>query len=167
VNTTLTGPPRVAHEHHERILRHVDRLPRIADLVDKGFSDELKSSVEETADFLNELLLPHMAAAERAFYPELERQFQNRHSMTPMRHEHERIRAAITEVTELRRVLRDGHFGTGEAVRLRRALLGLYALVKVHLAEELLYARLVERRATLEDEHALADAMAHSGTVRF
>ena len=167
VNVTQISPPHVAQEHHERLLRHVNRIPAIADLIDNRQIAELRTAIDETCDFLNELLLPHMVAAEGAFYPELERMFQNRHSMTPMRREHDRIRSIVDELTGLRGVLREGHFGVGEEVRLRRALFGLYAVLKVHLAEELLYAGLVERRATPEEEEALAAAMAHAGTVRF
>jgi iron-sulfur cluster repair protein YtfE (RIC family) len=167
MTTTALSQPSVAREHHERLLRHVDRMPATADLIDKGQIAELRIAIDETCDFMTELLLPHMEATERAVYPELERMLQNRHSMTPMRREHADIRSAVDELLTVRRALNSSQFGTGEAIRLRRALFRIYGLLKVHLAEEQLYADIVEHAATPEDEIALAAAMEHAGTTRF
>jgi hypothetical protein len=49
---------------------------------------------------------------------------------------------------------------------LRRTIFRLYGLLKCHLAEELLYAEIVEHGASPEAEKALATAMEHSGTGR-
>jgi hypothetical protein len=113
------------------------------------------------------LLLPHMAASEKAIYPELERMLQNRHSMTPMRREHEVIRAQIAELDLIRLRLEDGTYNLGDRIRLRRAIFGLYSLLKVHLAEELLYADMVEHGASPERASDLAAAMEHAGRDRF
>ena len=86
--------PQVGHDHHERILATIDRFPALADglLTDhQPTRDELVA----VRDFLTGTLLPHVDAAEQAIYPELERMFQNRHSMAPMRREHEEIRRLV------------------------------------------------------------------------
>ena len=167
MSTTIVAQPHVAMEHHERLVHHVDRIPAVADSIDDNDKVELRRGVDETCDFLTELLVPHMEAAERAIYPELERQFQNRHSMTPMRREHQEIRGAIDELLAIRQRLEAGKFGTGESLRLRRILFRLYGMLKVHLAEELLYAAIVERRSSPAEEEALATAMQHAGTATF
>ena len=59
-------------------------------------------ALDETCAFLSDLLVPHMEAAERALYPELERLLQNRHSMTPMRREHDEIRAEVKKLDAMR-----------------------------------------------------------------
>ncbi len=167
MSATLLSEPHVAREHHERLVQHVDRMPAVADLIDQKDVVALRLGVDETCDFLTKLLLPHMEAAERAFYPQLERILQNRHSMTPMRREHAEIRTAVDELVKIRQLVDSGHIGTGEAIRLRRALFRVYALLKVHLAEELLYDALVENKASAADEEALARAMEHAGTTNF
>jgi len=167
VNATAVHQAPVADEHHERIVRHVDHMPHTGDLIDHGQPGELKVALDETCGFLTELLLPHMEAAEKAIYPELERLFQNRHSMTPMRREHDEIRADIKALDSIRSHIGDAPLGPGEAIRLRRSLFRLYALLKVHLAEERLYADMVEYGASPEREAALAAAMEHSGTSAF
>jgi len=167
VNATLVNESPVVHEHHERLVRHVDRLPQVGDLIDSAQPAELSVALSENCSFLNELLLPHMEAAERVVYPELERMLQNRHSMTPMRREHEEIRAQVATIEVIRLRLGEGTLNLGDRLRLRRAIFGLYGLLKVHLAEELLYADMVEHGASPEREAALAAAMEHSGRDRF
>jgi hemerythrin-like domain-containing protein len=167
VNAKLALQSPVAHEHHARLVRHVDRMPRTADLIEGDQPAQLRFALDETCGFLTDLLLPHMAAAERALYPELERLLQNRHSMSPMRREHEQIRSYVTELEAIRAMLGDGSLSPRQQTRLRRLLFQLYALLKVHLAEELLYADMVEHGASTEREAALATAMEHAGTSTF
>jgi hemerythrin-like domain-containing protein len=106
-------------------------------------------------------------AAERTLYPELERMLQNRHSMTPMRREHDEIRKLVAEVVRLQKRLEAGPLHTGETVALRRVIFRLYAMLKVHLAEEQLYLRIIEHEVSPEVAEKLAAAMDHSGVTAF
>jgi hypothetical protein len=158
----MTSPlPTVAHEHHERLLHRIDTLPALGDRVGTAPAAELVPEVDSLVDFLKGTLLPHIDAAERTLYPELERLFQNQHSMTPMRREHDEVRRRIAELADLRGFL-DGHAPTMRStVALRRSVFGLYALLKVHLAEEDLYLAMVQRGVTEEASAVLAAAMDH------
>lgn len=160
---TLVHSALVVQEHHERILRHVDRMPAIADLMDRGRFDEFRALLHETSQFMREQLVPHMDAAEGALFPELERMTQNRHSTRPLRREHEEMRADITEFVRLAALVERGPLAIGDQRALRRVLFRLYGMLKVHLAEELLYADIVEHGRSPEAEEALAAAMEHSG----
>jgi Hemerythrin HHE cation binding domain len=153
--------PQVAHEHHERILAHVDRMPEMADALLTASADDVRTSVVATAEFLNGTLLPHMEAAERSIYPELERMFQNRHSMRPMRNEHDEIRRLVGEYGKLSADLREGRVTLGRSLALRRVIFGLYALLKVHLAEEDAYLRIVERGGGSDLSEVIAAALEH------
>jgi len=155
--------PKVAHEHHERLLQHVDALPALGDAIGTVTTAELRPRVDEAAGFLTGLLLPHMGAAEATLYPELERLLQNRHSMTPMRREHAEIRRLVDELVRLQADLDAGHFSTGETVALRRVVFRLYAMLKVHLAEEQLYLHLIEQGVSPHAADELAAAMQHAG----
>jgi iron-sulfur cluster repair protein YtfE (RIC family) len=167
MSATLTHSAPVAQQHHERLMSHVDRMPALADLLNHGTVEELRAALDEMVDFMAELLIPHMEAAERALYPELERMMQNRHSMTPTRREHTQIRAGIDQLMSLRDKVRPPQVSVNAQVALRRTIFQLYGLLKVHLAEEVLYADIVEKGASVEAEQALATAMEHSGTARF
>ena len=108
-----------------------------------------------------------MEAAEQTLYPELERLLQNRHSMTPMRREHGEIRKLVADLGRLQKGSTVGRLPTGEAVALRRVIFRLYALLKVHLAEEQLYLGIIEQGVSPEGAEALAAAMEHAGTSEF
>ena len=153
--------PQVAHEHHERILAHVDRMPEMADALLTASADDIRGKVIATYEFLNGTLLPHIDAAERSVYPELERMFQNRHSMRPMRDEHDEIRRLVSEYGKLSAELRDGRVTLGRSLALRRVIFGLYSLLKVHLAEEDAYLRIVERAGGSDSGDAIAAALEH------
>ena len=153
--------PRVAHEHHERLLHHVDQMPAIGELLLTGDAAEVKASADAMSAFLLETLLPHVEAAERALYPELERMLQNRHSMSPMRREHTELRRLVQSFVELSRQT-DGHSITiGTRLVFRRVLFQLYALLKIHLAEEEAYLHIVEHGVTDEVAEVVAGALSH------
>jgi hypothetical protein len=153
--------PQVAHEHHERILAHVDRMPAMADALLTASADDVRGQVVATSDFLNGTLLPHVDAAERSLYPELERMFQNRHSMRPMRNEHDEIRRLVGDYGRLSAELREGRVTLGRSLALRRVIFQLYALLKVHLAEEDAYLRILNRGAGAEAGDVIAAALEH------
>jgi hemerythrin-like domain-containing protein len=159
--------PQVSLEHHDRLMRHVDAMPAVGDLIGIAPAAELRPSIGDVAEFLNGLLLPHMEAAEHTLYPELERMLQNRHSMTPMRREHDEIRQLVAELARFQTRLDPGPLHTGETVALRRVVFRLYAMLKVHLAEENLYLRIIEHGVSTEDAEKLAAAMDHSGITAF
>jgi hypothetical protein len=157
---TTQSLPQVAHDHHERLLEHVNRIPGVADALLPVPSGAALEGLRETREFLTGTLLPHMEAAERALYPELERLFQNRHSMAPMRREHARIRELVGETG----VLVDqaaGHLTLGRTLGLRRVLFQLYAMLKVHLAEEEAYLHIIERGLQEDLSDALGAALQH------
>lgn len=155
--------PRVSHEHHERLARHVDAMPAVGDLIGTVGVAELAPRVDEMCSFLTDLLVPHMEAAERALYPELERMLQNRHSMTPMRREHAEIRDLVDDLARRRTGVDQGRLTVADAVALRRVVFRLYALLKVHLAEEQLYLDIIKHGISDEVGETLASALEHAG----
>ena len=155
--------PIVARDHHERLMRHVDQLPAIGDSIGSASMADLRREVNETATFMSGLLVPHMEAAERTIYPELERLLQNRHSMAPMRREHAAVRRLLSELLHIREQLDREQLSNGDAFALRRILFNLYALLKIHLAEEQLYVAMIEHGISADAGAALAAAMEHAG----
>jgi hemerythrin-like domain-containing protein len=152
--------PQVAHEHHQRILTRVDAIPRMADDLLTNASEAIPDVVAMHAFFVG-TLLPHIDAAESSIYPELERQFQNRHSMRPMRAEHDEVRRLVVEYGGLTADLGDGHISLGRTLAIRRVAFRLFSLLKVHLAEEDAYLRIAERGAGAEVSEVIAAALDH------
>lgn len=155
--------PQVAHEHHERLLHHVNRIPEVADQLLSAKADEARASLDEMSGFLTGTLLPHIDAAERTLYPELERMFQNRHSMAPMRREHTEVRRLVAELADLTAEVDATRLTLGRTLALRRVLFHLFSILKIHLAEEEAYLRIVEHGVTADVADMLAAAMDHPG----
>jgi hypothetical protein len=158
----VPASPTVTHEHHARLQPHVDNLASTAALVGARRDAELRERLAEACAFLTGTLIQHMEAAERVLFPELERLMQNRHSMTPMRREHADIRRRIDELELQRSAIGDGPISLSAGVALRRSLYWLHATLKVHLAEEELYADIAEHGLSPEAEATLAAAMDHA-----
>jgi len=151
--------PRVAHEHHERLIKHVDEMPAVGDLILTAPEAELRPRLEGLGEFLTGTLLPHMDVAEPVIYPEMERLLQNRHSMTPMRREHAEIRRLVAEYLRLMGTTRDAKHSLGKAVALRRVVFQLYALMKIHVAEEEMYIRIIDHDAGPEAADVMVAAI--------
>ncbi len=154
----------MGHVHSAHLLQQIDRLPETGDMVATASPAELRARLDETHAFLTEVLVPHLDAAERTLYPELERMFQNVHSMAPLRREHAVIRTSTAELARIREHLGEGRISIGSSIALRRMIFRLYALLKVHLAEEQVYLDILNRREAPEMAEALAAAMAHPGS---
>ena len=155
--------PQVANEHHERLIHRVDQMPAIGDALLTAKTEQVRVDLRDLATFLSGTLLPHVDAHEAAIYPEMERMLQNRHSMAPMKREHEQIRILVGDIVRLTAELDQGRLTLGRAIALRRVVFQLYALLKVHLAEEETYVRLVERGVTSEVGEFIAASLAHPG----
>ena len=155
--------PRVAHEHHERLLQDVNRMPETGELLLTGDAVAVRRAAHETSLFLTDTLVPHVDAAERSLYPELERMLQNRHSMAPMRREHTELRRLVEDFARLTGKLDAGSIALGKRLALRRVLFQLYALLKIHLAEEEAYLRVVDHGVSSDVADLLAAALDHPG----
>jgi hypothetical protein len=153
--------PRVAHEHHARLMQTVDLMPALGDAILGGKPDDLKTPIVEMDRFLSGVLVPHLDSAEATLYPELERMMQNRHSMTPMKREHTEIRNLAADFHTLGQECMTLAPSLARSLALRRVVFRLYALLKVHLAEEELYVGIVNKGVTQEAADLLAAALEH------
>ena len=155
--------PQVAHEHHERLLSHVNQMPDIADALLDADGESVRGTVQALSAFLTGTLLPHVEAAETTLYPVLERLFQNRHSMSPMRREHAEVRRLVGEFAHMAETFDPRRHTIGRTLAIRRVMFQLYSLLKVHIAEEELYLRIVDQGVATDIGDLLAAAMEHPG----
>lgn len=159
--------PSVAHLHHDIIQAHVDRLPELAAMLGRTDPAEFATAFERECRFVTGQLVPHMEAIETALYAELERVMDRRHSMTPMRDEHQLLRDLISSLCRYRAELLAGDLAEGDEIGLRRVLYRLFTILKVHLAEEELYLGVLDgaldepekERLALAIEHAVAEPL--------
>lgn len=153
---------RTSHEHHDRLIAHVDRLAELAGELDGGITPGFIEACEGEHHFIVEELLPHMEAIESTLYGELERLMQGRHSMASMRREHDALRRLVDSLAGYHDLVVGGTLEGAQAMGLRRALYRLHALLRVHLAEEELYLRVLEGNLGEEQKAALARGIEHA-----
>lgn len=149
-------------DHHARLMPHVDRLAVLAELIGQVDCTSVHALFEDEYRIVVGQLVPHMRAIETTLYAELERLMGKRHSMAPMRQEHEEMQRLIEVMGRYRQHVAGCRLGTVEALALRRALYRLYSILKVHLAEEELYLEVLERNLTDEEKNALARGLGHA-----
>ena len=156
---TLTEAER---RHTLQLMTEIDRLPALGDGIEHAPVEEIETRLRQLNEFLTGVLLPHAEAQEKTLYPQMERILQNRHSMTPMCREHEKIRELVGRVGAFR-IHSHGIVNASEALELKRLLFPLYALLKVHLAEEERYAAILEHNVAEDQATELATALQHAG----
>ncbi|HYO42794.1 MAG TPA: hemerythrin domain-containing protein [Candidatus Limnocylindrales bacterium] len=147
--------------HHAQLMPHVDRLLTLAEMVGRVECKALHRLYNEEYAFVAGTLIPHMAAVEAALYDRLEAIMGPRHTMAPMREEHETVRSLIEELGRFQVHEDRCTWDELEGLALRRALYRLHALLKVHLAEEEQYLAVLDRSLTDADKDVLARALDH------
>jgi len=155
--------PETSHEHHEEIEPHVDRLPELAEMIGRVTPDVFSASFQQECSFIVGRLVPHMEAIETTLYGRLEQVMDKRHSMAPMRREHEELRGLFASLCQYSELVADERLTEGDQVGLRRVLYRLYAMLKVHLAEEELYLGVLDRNLSAEEKDLLAQGIDHAG----
>ena len=155
--------PQTGHEHHERIREHIDRLPALADMLERRpIPAEFPARWATEYDFITGTLWRHVEVVEVSVYPELERLMQNHHSMTPMRREHAELGRIIEAMGAYTERVEAGTLTTTDALGLRRRILAFYALVKTHVAEESEYLRILEGHLSPQEQDAIVAGLAHA-----
>jgi len=151
-----------SEDHHARLLPHVDRLVVLADMIGHVDCEAIHATFEEEYAFIVGQLVPHMEAIERTLYDQLERLMNRRHSMAPMRQEHESMAHLVEELGRHRRHAEGCRWSAVEGLALRRTLYRLHSILKVHLAEEELYLRVLEQNLSAEEKDVLARGIDHA-----
>jgi hypothetical protein len=124
---------RVRHEH-ELLRPVIASLRRLGDGVGQMPAGQLRSELRELQRQLNETLLPHEAAEGASFYPIVARALGGQDPTGVMVREHTEI---ATYSREIGRFAGDaGPLTAGQQVDLRRSLYGLYAVLRLHVAQE-------------------------------
>lgn len=159
----MTSVTKAGHEHHERIIAMLDGLPALADMLDeRPRPTRFEERFHSVYAFITGSLLPHMEVVEGTIYPELDRLMQNRHSMRQMRREHDEIRGLIERLGTFGDAIRADALGPAGSIGLRRVLYRLYAMLKVHIAEEEEYLRVLEHNLSDHEQSELARGLEHA-----
>lgn len=160
--SNITQPLR---EEHRELYPHVEELRVVADEVGTVPVETLQHDVNSAYEFLAHHLIPHASAEDRALYPIVGRLMGSSRATATMSRDHAEVGRLTAELGELRGKLASGPLSESLATDLRRALYGLYALVKVHFAkEEEIYLPLLDAHLTTTEARDLFAAMEAAAT---
>ncbi len=151
-----------SHEHHGVINEHLDRLPVIADSIGRVDVAALRDGFMPEYAFITGRLIRHMTAIEASLYTPLEKLMEGRHSMAPMRREHEELVRLVDSLGDFAAKLEAGTLDPDDGIGLRRALYRLHSIVKVHLAEEELYLGVLDHNLSEEEKDEITRALVHA-----
>jgi hemerythrin-like domain-containing protein len=159
----VTSMETARHEHHARISTMIDGLPVLASMLDeRPRPARFEERFALAYGFITGSLLPHIEVVEATVYPELDRLMQNRHTMAQMRQEHEQIRGLVERLGTFNEVIEADALGPAGSVGLRRVLYRLFAILKVHIAEEEEYLRVLEHNLSPEEQAELVRGLEHA-----
>jgi iron-sulfur cluster repair protein YtfE (RIC family) len=155
--TSLTQPLR---DEHKELYPSVDRIRKVAELIDVAPIAEVQRGVDEVYDFLAHHLKPHAQAEEAVLYPAVQRALGSEEATQTMARDHVEVGSYIDELADLRKGLTAASLTKTQIKALQRVLYGVYGLLKVHFAkEEEVYLPILDKRLTAAEAHEMFEAM--------
>jgi soluble P-type ATPase/hemerythrin-like domain-containing protein len=126
---------RLATEH-DSTRRLVERVREVADGMPSVLGPTERERVGELVESLESELLPHEEAEERQLIPLVERVYGGGDPLGGLSRTHAEIAHQVRRLRRLVEATTDGEAGPEEAVEVRRALYGLYGVLRLHTAQE-------------------------------
>jgi hemerythrin-like domain-containing protein len=146
-------------DEHRELLPNIEEIRVVADGVGAVTPDVLRTQIEDVSAFLREHLIPHAKAEDAVLYPEVERAMKAPRATASMSRDHAEVAALTEELGEIEGRISD-QVSPAEETDARRVLYGLYALVKLHFAEEEeIYVPVLEDALDPDDARKMFDRM--------
>jgi soluble P-type ATPase len=123
-------------EEHRQLDPHIRGLRQLADRLDRLPAAAARQELEEAARFLIEELLPHERGEDEAMYPAVARLLGGTDPTGAMSRAHLEIAHLVGSFQRLVADLAPEGPGPDDLPELRRLLYGLYALLRLHVAQE-------------------------------
>lgn len=153
----ITQPLR---SEHQQLLPHIEELRAAADAAGEMPQDLLRARIDDALHFLRDHLIPHARAEDRALYPVVAAAMGAPEATATMSRDHEEVKRLTDELAAIRATLTGPAPDSTQINAVRRALYGLYALVRVHFAkEEEIYLPLLDARLTPEEAQRMFTAI--------
>ena len=130
------GLPSGMNYQHGALLPMIDRVRQVADRLDNVPPAEARGELDELRRLLAEQLLEHEAADEADLYPLVARLIGGADPTGPMSRAHVEIRRLAGMLTRLVEALPEDGPAVSDLRDLRRVLYGLYAVLRLHFAQE-------------------------------
>ncbi len=146
-------------QEHDVLRHYCDTVYEVADAVGGIPSPALHQRIRDVQTFLTHHLLPHAEAEDRVIYPLLAKTLGTLEGISAMNRDHVEIRHFADELAELEPRLSGPRLRSADAKALRRVLYGLAAILRLHLAQEDVYLRLLNVHLTPDAAQSAWDAL--------
>ena len=123
-------------EEHASIREVTERIRAVADALGTVDTSTSLAEVREVHRLLVEKVIPHEEAEDRQLYPALDRVIGGANPTGPMSREHVEIAHQVRRLGQLLDEVQDEGCDEEDTVELRRLLYGLYAVLRLHTAQE-------------------------------
>lgn len=151
----MTGPlTDQLRKEHAKLMPHIDELRVIADDAPALAPASLVERLCAEHAFLTREFVPHMRIEQAGWYPALDLIVARDDVLAPMAHAHDEIERLVALLG--RSCAEPAPADERWVLEARRALYQLFALLKVHLAEEELQAPLLEAELSEQQATGLA-----------
>jgi hypothetical protein len=126
---------------HAALAPGIANLRIVADHLDPMAPDEARTALQDIQTFLVETLVPHEEEEDRTVYPHLSRAFGTDDATAALHRTHTEIFHLIRLLGRIGAEIGDDGPTADDRTDLQRALYGLHAILRLHMAqEEELYA---------------------------
>jgi iron-sulfur cluster repair protein YtfE (RIC family) len=146
-------------QEHELLRHYCDTLYEVADAVGGTPLPALQRRIRDVLAFLTHHLIPHAEAEDRVIYPLLAKTLGTLEGISAMNRDHVEIRHFAGELAGLEPRLSGPRLKRADAKALRRVLYGLAAILRLHLAQEDVYLRLLSAHLTPDAAQSAWDAL--------
>jgi hemerythrin-like domain-containing protein len=130
-------------QEHGLLRGYVDKLYEAADAVGDIPLPALQQRIGDVETFLTHHLIPHAEAEDQVIYPLVATMLGTLEGVSAMNRDHAEIRTYTQELVGLEPRLSEPSLKSSDAKAFRRILYGLAALLRLHLAQEDVYLRLL------------------------
>ncbi|HEX8805174.1 MAG TPA: hemerythrin domain-containing protein [Acidimicrobiales bacterium] len=134
--TTSQLPTEPLRAEHRDLLPHVGAIDTAADELREWSGDEAVHVLGDIVGFLQGHLVPHATAEEEVLYPAVEDAMAARGATATMQADHAEIVARIDRLTETARAVEQRWPDEALATDLAHQLIGLSAILQLHLRKE-------------------------------
>ena len=121
-------------KQHEQVLPTIEHIAAVADEL-VGQPDDV-TPVRALLDELETTLLPHERADDHDLVPLIAKRLGSPESVAALHGAHAEIEQQVIRLRRLLSRIENTHYGNADVVELRRLLYGLYAVLRLHNAQE-------------------------------
>jgi iron-sulfur cluster repair protein YtfE (RIC family) len=132
----MTGGLEELRNEHRELAVGINALKETAEFLGSGSTQQIAERLRVSLEFLSHQLIPHAKAEEEVLYRAYDQLANSPWATDTMRRDHSEVARLTDRLEKLSREWSDGAFGPSVGQDLKETLFGLYAILRLHFANE-------------------------------